>query len=69
VLRRPGDLVDHVVGPLFICGKVRTEKIREEKKLQYRKHDKQFNEDDLPQGLSDGHRPETVTVKPQYPIR
>jgi len=52
-----------MIRALGVGFKISGKKIREEKNLQDREHNEQFEENDLPQGLPDNHRAETVIVE------
>jgi hypothetical protein len=64
--RRPGKLLQDMIGPLFVGLKIRLEIIGEEKQLKNSKHDKKLDQNDLPQGLAHGHGLESVPIKGIY---
>ena len=57
------ELVKNMIGPLLISCKLRCKEIRKEKKFQDRKHDKQLDKDDFPQGPPQSHPAEAITVE------
>jgi hypothetical protein len=61
--RRPGNLFQDMVGPLFIGLKIRFKIIRKKEQLQDGKHDQEFDEDNLPQGPAHRHGLKAVPIK------
>jgi hypothetical protein len=59
----PGNLFQDMVGPLFIGLKMSIKIVGKEEQLQDSKHDKEFNQDNLPQRPAYSHGPESVPVK------
>jgi hypothetical protein len=61
--RRPGKLLQDMVGPLFIGLKIRFQIIWKKKQLENGKHDNQLDQNNLPQGPAHGHGLESVSVE------
>ena len=45
---------------------IRIDKIRKEKELEYQEDDGKLDEDDGPERLAQGHRPETIVIEMEY---
>ena len=52
-----------LVSILCIC----IDKIRKEKELEHQEDDGKLDEDDGPERLAQGHRPETIIIEMEYP--
>ena len=52
-----------LVSILCIC----IDKIRKEEELEHQEDDGKFDEDDGPERLAQGHRPETIIIEMEYP--
>ena len=46
---------------------IRIDKIRKEKEFEHQEDDGKFDEDDSPQRLAQGHRPETIVIEMENP--
>ena len=46
---------------------IRIDKIRKEKELEYQEDDGKLDEDDCPERLAQGHRPETIVIEMEDP--
>ena len=51
-----------LVSILCIC----IDKIRKEEELEHQEDDGKFDEDDGPERLAQGHRPETIVIEMEY---
>ena len=45
---------------------IRIDKIRKEKELEHQEDDSKLDEDDGPERLAQGHRPETIVIEMEY---
>ena len=45
---------------------IRIDKIRKEEKFEHQEDDGKFDEDDGPERLAQGHRPETIVIEMEY---
>ena len=45
---------------------IRIDKIRKEKELEHQEDDGKFDEDDGPERLAQGHRPEAIIIEMEY---
>ena len=52
-----------LVSILCIC----IDKIRKEEELEHQEDDGKLDEDDGPERLAQGHRPETIVIEMEYP--
>jgi hypothetical protein len=57
-----------MLSPLAVSGKAGLQVVGKEKDFKNSKHDKQFNQDNQPQSLSQRHCPETIQIKPDNPL-
>ena len=46
---------------------IRIDKVRKEKELEHQEDDGKLDEDDGPERLAQGHRPETIVIEMEYP--
>ena len=46
---------------------IRIDKIRKEEELEHQEDDGKLDEDDGPERLAQGHRPETIIIEMEYP--
>lgn len=46
---------------------IRIDKIRKEKELEHQEDDGKLDEDDCPERLAQGHRPETIVIEMENP--
>ena len=46
---------------------IRIDKIRKEEELEHQEDDGKLDEDDSPQRLAQGHRPETIVIEMENP--
>ena len=60
--RRPGKLLQDMIGPLFISLKIRMQIIGKKEQFQDGKHDQEFNQDNLPQGSAHRHGLKTIPI-------
>ena len=56
-----------MIGAILICYKIALQKIGEKEKLEHGKQDNELDQDYLPQGFPQGHRPKPLTVEMIYP--
>jgi hypothetical protein len=52
-----------MIATLFICFKIRVQKIREKEKLQHQENDDQLDDDDRPKLFTNGHIFKTMIIK------
>jgi hypothetical protein len=52
-----------MITAVFISFKIRVQKIREEKKLQYKKDNDQFEDDNAPELFTNSHVFKTLVIK------
>ena len=46
---------------------IRIDKVRKEKELEHQEDDGKLDEDDGPERLAQGHRPEAIIIEMEYP--